>query len=72
MHAGYRVRVEWGIGGLKRKWTLMMQTFEASRDKFPHLFRSAAILTNFIQRRNDMSTDLEEDANGNMDWDADE
>lgn len=73
MHAGYHERVEWDIGGLKRKWKRMMQTFEASREKFPHLFRSAAILTNFIQRRrNDMSAELEEDANGNMEWDADE
>jgi hypothetical protein len=74
MHAGYRVRVEWGIGGLKRKWKICMQTFESSRDRFPYLFRSEAILTNFLQRRRlDMSAELEErPTNVNYGWAADE
>ena len=73
MHAGYRVRVEWGIGGLKRKWKIFMQTFESSRDRFPHLFRSAAILTNFLQRRrSDMTAELEEGFGENAGWILDE
>ena len=51
MHAGYRVRVEWGIGGLKQKWRRLMKRFDATKPKFHHLFRSAAILTNFLHRR---------------------
>lgn len=71
MHAGFRVRVEWGIGGLKRKWRRLMKTFESSREKFPHLFRSAAILTNFLQRRRlDMSSDMEV-ARQNAGWEGD-
>ena len=51
MHAGYRIAVEWGIGGLKRKWKRMLKTFDCTQQKFPHLFQSAATLTNFIHRR---------------------
>ena len=51
VHGGMRVRVEWGIGGLKRKWRKLMKKFEATIGKFPHLFRACAILTNFLQRR---------------------
>lgn len=69
MHAGYRVRVEWGIGGLKNKWKIFMKTFESSRDIFPHLFRSAAILSNFFQRRRlDMTAELEEAIDDNIGW----
>jgi hypothetical protein len=49
-HGGMRVRVEWGIGGMKRKWRKILKKFEASVWKFPQLFRACAILTNFIQR----------------------
>jgi len=31
MHAGYRVAVEWGIGGLKRKWKRMLKTFDCTK-----------------------------------------
>jgi len=48
MHAGFRVQVEWGIGSLKCKWRRFMKRFNATRSKFPHLFRAAATLTNFI------------------------
>lgn len=51
MHAGYRVKVEWGIGGLKRKFRRLMKRFDATKPKYNHLFRVAAILTNFIHRR---------------------
>ena len=27
MHAGYKVRVEWGIGGLKQKWAAFNEAF---------------------------------------------
>ena len=51
MHAGYRIQVEWGIGGLKCKFKRMMKGFDASRDKFPLMFQAAAIFTNFHHRR---------------------
>ena len=51
MHAGYRIKVEWGIGGLKGKWKRMLKTFDCTKQKFPHLFRAAALLTNFLHRR---------------------
>jgi hypothetical protein len=28
MHVGYKVHVEWGIGGLKRKWRRLMKSFD--------------------------------------------
>jgi hypothetical protein len=60
MHAGYRIQVEWGIGGLKRKFKRMMKGFDASKDKFPLMFRAAAIMTNFIHRtRQDFSCIVE-------------
>ena len=51
MHTGYKVRVEWGIGGLKQQWRRLMKRFDATKPKFHHLFRSAAIFTNFLHRR---------------------
>src|SRR6185503_17505073 len=51
MHAGYRIQVEWGIGGMKRKFKRMMKEFDASKDKFPLIFKAAAILTNSVHRR---------------------
>lgn len=51
MHAGFRVQVEWGIGGLKRKWRRLMKQFDSSKAKYYQLFYSAALLTNFLHRR---------------------
>jgi hypothetical protein len=51
MHAGYRVRVEWGIGGLKRKWKRFMKRFDSTKPRFPHLFQADCIMTNFLPRR---------------------
>ena len=31
MHAGYRIQVEWGIGGLKQKWQRLMKRFDNRR-----------------------------------------
>ena len=51
MHAGLRIRVEWGIGGLKRKWKRFMKRFDSTKEKYPYLFKAGCILTNFIHRR---------------------
>lgn len=59
MDAGYRVRVEWDIGGLKMKWRRLMKRFDSSNPKFPYLFRSSAILTNFLHcHRLDLSYEV--------------
>ena len=51
MHAGYRVRVEWGIGGLKQKWRRLMKRYDATMPKYDDLFTSCCLMTNFIHRR---------------------
>jgi hypothetical protein len=51
MHAGHRVQVEWGIGGLKRKWKRFMKRFDSTKPRFPHLFQAGCIMTNFLHRR---------------------
>ena len=51
MHAGRRIKVEWGIGGLKRKFKRFSKTFDNRRPRFKHLFITGCILTNFIHRR---------------------
>jgi hypothetical protein len=48
VHADCRVKVEWGIGGLKSKWRRLMKKFEAKQEKFVYLFTAAAILMNFL------------------------
>jgi hypothetical protein len=50
-HAGRRIKVEWGIGGLKREFRRFLKPFDNTRPRFNHMFLSAAILTNFLQRR---------------------
>ena len=51
MHAGYRIQVEWGIGGLKQKWRRLMKRFDNRRPRFGIFFEGAAKLTNFLHRR---------------------
>jgi len=36
---------------MKRKWKRMMKRFDATKSKYPTLFQSACILTNFLHRR---------------------
>ena len=50
-HAGKRIQVEWGIGGLKMKWKILNGTFPMRRAKFSTVIRACAILTNFQHRR---------------------
>lgn len=59
MHACYCVRVQWGIGGLKRKFGRLIKQFDAIKSKHNHLFRAMAILTNSIHRcRMDFAHDV--------------
>jgi hypothetical protein len=50
MHVGYKMQVEWGIHGLKRKWKWLMKRFDSTKPKYTILFRIANILTNFLQK----------------------
>jgi hypothetical protein len=49
MHDGYRVKVEWGIRGLKRKWRQLMKHFDSTKDKYNNLFLATSILINLLQ-----------------------
>jgi hypothetical protein len=51
MHASFKVQVEWGIGGLKRKWRHLVKRFDSTKQKYAHLFRAVTRLTNFLQKR---------------------
>jgi hypothetical protein len=51
MHAGHRVKVEWAMGGLKRKWRRFMKRFDSTKPRFPHLFHAGCINTNLLRRR---------------------
>jgi hypothetical protein len=50
MHVEYRMQVEWGIGGLKRKWKWLMKKFDSTKLKYIILFKVTIILTNFVHR----------------------
>jgi hypothetical protein len=51
MHACFKVQVEWGIGGLKKKWRRHMKKFDSTKPKYAHLFWVVALLTNVIHMR---------------------
>lgn len=50
-HAAQRVRVEWGIGGIKNKFRRFLGCCPNRRRYFRTMFNAAAIMTNFIHRR---------------------
>ena len=70
-HAGKRVAVEWGIGGVKMKWKVLRGTFPMRRWKYSKVLRCCCILTNFIhRRRNDFSIQELGEVQGGA-WDGD-
>lgn len=65
VQSGKRIKVEWGIGGLKMKWRVLQGCFRRRRKLFGVIFRTCCILTNFLhRRRKDMSIIIDGDANG--------
>lgn len=67
MHACYMVRVEWDIGGLKRKFARLVKQFDVTKPKHTNLFRSCALLTNFPHRRlMDLSQEVARDRVKNL------
>lgn len=69
-HAGKRIQVEWGIGGLKMKWRNLQSSFLMRRPNFQIIMWRCCILTNFQhrQRMNLQKTDLGNVEGG--DWNA--
>jgi hypothetical protein len=51
MHASFKVQVEWGISGLKRKWRRFMNRFDSTKPKYAHLSQTTTLLCNFLHRR---------------------
>jgi hypothetical protein len=51
MHASFKVQMEWGIGGLKKKWRCLMKRFDSTKPKYAHLFQDVAHLNNFLHMR---------------------
>ncbi len=49
MHDVYRMKVEWGIKGLKRKCRWLMKHFDSTKDKYNSLFLATSILNNLLQ-----------------------
>jgi hypothetical protein len=50
-HAGLRIQVEWGIGGLKNRFKKFLGITPNRQKKFSTMFAAAATLTNFVHRR---------------------
>lgn len=71
-HAGKRVKVEWGIGGVKMKWGILHNTFNLRRHKFAVIFEACCKLVNFIHRhRRDYGIVADDNARGGA-WGDDE
>lgn len=50
MHVGYKVTMEWGIGGMKWKWKWLMKQFDFTKSKYGHLFHATVILIIFLHK----------------------
>jgi hypothetical protein len=67
MHARFKVRMEWGIGGVKTKWRCFMKRFDSTQSKFTQLFQVVVIFINLIQRRHmDLTYQVVGDQNPNL------
>jgi hypothetical protein len=51
MYVGFKVQVEWEIGGLKQKWRFLMKRFDFTKPKFSHFFQIGVLLTNYFHHR---------------------
>jgi hypothetical protein len=50
-NARYKIKVEWGIGGLKHKWIKLMKYFDSIKRKtYSNLFQATTIWTNFLRK----------------------
>ncbi len=66
MNGGFKAYMEWGIGGVKRKWKRFMEMFDSTQSKFKQLFQIIVIIINFLQRRcMDLAYEVVRDQNPN-------
>jgi hypothetical protein len=69
--SGERIKVEWGIGGLKMKWLILKSTFTMRRRTFAVVFEACCKMTNFIHRKRCRMTMVDSgNATGGA-WDSD-
>jgi hypothetical protein len=50
MHVRYKLKVEWGIGGLKQKWKRLMKCFYFTKENYNYLCQEIIIFTHFLHR----------------------
>ncbi len=51
MLASFRVEMELGIGGSKKKWRCLMKKFDSTKSKYTYLFRIIDLFINFLRMR---------------------
>lgn len=67
MRVNFKVQVEWGFGGLKRKWRCFMKNFNSTKPRYTHLFWVAIFYINFLHTRHmDLTFDMVGDWNPNQ------
>jgi hypothetical protein len=49
-HSHRRIKIEWGIGGVKNRWRRFLDVCPSSRWNFKAVFVACCRLTNFIHR----------------------
>ncbi len=48
MHESFKLMVEWGIGGFKCKWRMLIKHFDFAKDKYNHMFKVVALFINIL------------------------
>ena len=74
MPTSFRIRVEWGIGGLKCKLKRLLKRFDSTKSKYIPLFKVVCYLTNYLhQQRLDFTIHVRErnDDEDDDGWDGD-
>jgi DDE superfamily endonuclease len=70
-HSGKRIKVEWGISGLKMKWPILKSTLTMRRRSFTVIFEACCKMTNFIYRRRRRMTMFDSGNANDGAWDSD-
>lgn len=69
LHAGYRVKVEWEIDGMKMLFKSFLDICPNYRSSFALIFEITVIITNFLhRRRQDFSTSLQQRESSEGEW----
>jgi hypothetical protein len=48
MHASFKLMVEWGVGGFKCKWRMLIKDLDFTKDKYNHMFKVVVLLINYL------------------------